>query len=277
MVKSPVIVFLLLGCVLSWSVVSAQESYLLKVRPKAGAEYHFISTVSISVKNGTEAVMSTVMEQSIVSKITTSDTLSVTMTEKIEKIKGSTSSMGRSFEFDTSNPMAGNPTMNAQMEQLVGKEMVSRIKSNGVFVDGDDPFEGLTGSQSNTSDFRTLTGNVRFPDYALKIGDAWTVVDTIENQGMTTISHTTWTLQEIKDDLAILSAKGIGSIAGNPPTLPDGKVEGTMNSTGSTKVELHSGISRESKLWVEAKMNMIYNGQTQALTSVTESAIRSVH
>lgn len=276
MIKSPVIVLFFLSCMASWSAVDAQESYLLKIQPKAGSEYRFISNVNISVTNGNEAVMSTSMEQSIVSKITASDLQLVTTTETVEKIKGSSTSMGRTFDFDTSNPMAGNPTMNAQMEQLVGKEMVSRLKPNGTFVGGNNPFEALTGG-SNASDFRTITGNVRFPDYALKIGDSWTVIDTLKYQGMTNITHTTWTLQEIKGELAILSATGVGTIAGAPPMLPDGKVEGTMSSKGSAKIELLTGISHEANLRIEAKMNMSYSGQTQALTSVTESAAKLVN
>lgn len=277
MIKSPVIVFLLLSCVVSWSVVYAQETYLLKIQPKAGSEYRFLSTVSISVNNGAEAVMGTIMEQNIVSKITAVDAQLVVLTEKIEKIKGSSTSMGRTFEFDTSNPMAGNPTMNAQMEQLVGKDMVSRIKPNGTFVAGDNPFENLMGSQSGASDFRTLTGNVRFSGETLKIGDSWTVIDTIENQGMTNITQTVWTLQEVKGDLAILSATGTGRITGSPLMLPEGKVEGTMSSKGSAKIELHTGISREANLRIDAKMNMSYSGQTQVLNSVTESAARQVN
>lgn len=276
MIKYPVI-FLLLSCLFSWPGLYGQESYLLKIQPKAGTEYRFISNVNVSVTNGQETVMSTQMEQSIVSKITASDAQLVATSERVEKIKGSSTSMGRTFDFDTSNPMAGNPTMNAQMEQLVGKDMVSRFKPNGVFVASDNPFEAASGGPSSASDFRTLTGNARFPDYALKIGDSWTVVDTIHNQGMTNILHTTWMLQEIKDDLAILSATGIGSIAGTPPMLPDGKVEGTMSSKGSAKIELHTGISREANLRIEAKMNMSYSGQTQVLTSVTESAARQVN
>lgn len=277
MIKNPVIVVSLLSCLVSWSAVDAQETYLLKVQPKAGAEYRFISNVSISVSNGAEAVMGTTMEQNIVSKITASDAQSVALTERVEKIKGSSTSMGRTFDFDTSNPTAGNPTMNAQMEQLVGKDMTSRIKPNGIFIAGDNPFENLTGNQSTTSDFRTLTGNVRFPDSALKIGDSWTVIDTIINQGMTNITQTVWTLQEVKEEVAILSATGTGNIAGSPPMLPDGKVQGTMSSTGTAKIELKTGIAQEASMRIEAKMNMDYGGQTQVLTSVTESAARRVN
>lgn len=277
MIKSPVIAFLLLNVVISGSVVYAQEAYLLKIQPQAGTAYRFLSTVSISVKNGADAVMGTSMEQSIVSKITAADAQLVTISETIEKIKGSSTSMGRTFEFDTSNPMAGNPTMNAQFEQLVGKSMVSRIRSNGTFVAGDNPFENLVGGQNGSADFRTLTGNVRFPDEALKIGESWTVIDTVSNQGMTNITQTVWTLQEVKDDLAILSATGTGSIAGSPPMLPDGKVQGTMSSIGAAKVELKTGIAREASLRIEAKMNLDYGGQIQELTSVTESAAKQVN
>lgn len=277
MIKSPVIAFLLLNVVISGSVVYAQEAYLLKIQPQAGTAYRFLSTVSISVKNGADAVMGTSMEQSIVSKITAADAQLVTISETIEKIKGSSTSMGRTFEFDTSNPMAGNPTMNAQFEQLVGKSMVSRIRPNGTFVAGDNPFENLVGGQNGSADFRTLTGNVRFSDEALKIGESWTVIDTVSNQGMTNITQTVWTLQEVKDDLAILSATGTGSIAGSPPMLPDGKVQGTMSSTGAAKVELKTGIAREASLRIEAKMNLDYGGQIQELTSVTESAAKQVN
>lgn len=277
MIKNPVIVFFLLSCLVSWSSLEAQETYLLKVQPKAGSEYRFVSNVNISVNNGAEAVMGTAMEQSIISKVTASSAQEVALTERVEKIKGSSTSMGRTFDFDTSNPMAGNPTMTAQMEQLVGKDMVSRMKPNGTFVASNNPFESLTGSQSNPSDFRTTTGNVRFPDYALKIGDSWTVIDTINNQGMTNITQTVWTLQEVKEEIAVLSATGTGVIAGSPPMLPDGKVQGTMSSSGTAKIELNTGIAREASMRIEAKMNMDYAGQTQVLTSVTESAARRVN
>ena len=276
MIKYPVI-FLLLCSVFSYSGLYGQESYLLKIQPKAGTEYRFTNNVNVSVTSGDDAVMSTNMMQNIVSKITASSTAEVSMTEKVEKIKGSSTSMGRTFDFDTSNPMAGNPTMNAQMEQLVGKEMVSRFKPNGVFVAGDNPFEGIAGGSSNASDFRNITGGVRFSDQAIKISESWTVVDTLKNQGITTISYTTWTLQEIKDDLAILSSTGTGNIAGQPPMMPDGKVEGTMTARGSATIELQSGICRESSQRIEAKMNMSYSGQTQLLTSVTETAVKRVN
>ena len=276
MIKYPVI-FLLLCSVFSYSGLYGQDSYLLKIQPKAGTEYRFTNNVNVSVTSGDDAVMSTNMMQSIVSKITASSTAEVSMTEKVEKIKGSSTSMGRTFDFDTSNPMAGNPTMNAQMEQLVGKEMVSRFKPNGVFVAGDNPFEGIAGGSSNASDFRNITGGVRFSDQAIKISESWTVVDTLKNQGITTISYTTWTLQEIKDDLAILSSTGTGNIAGQPPMMPDGKVEGTMTAKGSATIELQSGICRESSQRIEAKMNMSYSGQTQQLTSVTETAVKRVN
>ena len=221
--------------------------------------------------------MNTNMAQNIVSKITASSPTEVSMTEKVEKIKGSSTSMGQTFDFDTSNPMAGNPTMNAQMEQLVGKEMVSRFKPNGVFVGGNNPFEGIVGASGSASDFRNITGGVRFSDEAIKIGESWTVVDTIQKQGMTTVSYTTWTLQEIKDDLVILSSTGTGNIAGQPPMMPDGKVEGTMTVKGSATIELKSGICRESSQRIEAKMNMSYSGQTQQLTSVTETVLKRVN
>lgn len=274
--KNP-ICFVLLSLAIGLQALCAQEGYWLKIQPKAGTEYRFINNVNISVTSGDEAVMSTNMAQNIVSKITSSSPTEVSMTEKVEKIKGSSTSMGRTFDFDTSNPMAGNPTMNAQMEQLVGKEMVSRFKPNGVFVAGSTPFEGTTAGSSNASDFRNITGGVRYAEQAIKISESWTVVDTIQNQGMTTISYTTWTLQEIKDDLAILSCKGTGNINGHPPTIPDGKVEGTMNATGSATIELQSGICRESSQRIEAKMNMSYSGQTQQLTSVTETAVKRVN
>ena len=276
MINYPVI-FLLLCSVFSYSGLYGQDSYLLKIQPKAGTEYRFTNNVNVSVSSGDDAVMSTNMMQNIVSKITASSTAEVSMTEKVEKIKGSSTSMGRTFDFDTSNPMAGNPTMNAQMEQLVGKEMVSRFKPNGVFVAGDNPFEGLAGGSSNASDFRNITGGVRFSDQAIKISESWTVVDTLKNQGITTISYITWTLQEIKDDLAILSSTGTGNIAGQPPMMPDGKVEGTMTAKGSATIELQSGICRESSQRIEAKMNMSYSGQTQQLTSVTETAVKRVN
>ena len=276
MINYPVI-FLLLCSVFSYSGLYGQDSYLLKIQPKAGTEYRFTNNVNVSVSSGDDAVMSTNMMQNIVSKITASSTTEVSMTEKVEKIKGSSTSMGRTFDFDTSNPMAGNPTMNAQMEQLVGKEMVSRFKPNGVFVAGDNPFEGLAGGSSNASDFRNITGGVRFSDQAIKISESWTVVDTLKNQGITTISYITWTLQEIKDDLAILSSAGTGNIAGQPPMMPDGKVEGTMTAKGSATIELQSGICRESSQRIEAKMNMSYSGQTQQLTSVTETAVKRVN
>lgn len=274
--KNP-ICFVLLSLAIGLQALCGQESYWLKIQPKAGTEYRFINNVNISVTSGDEAVMSTNMAQNIVSKITASSPTEVSMTEKVEKIKGSSTSMGRTFDFDTSNPMAGNPTMNAQMEQLVDKEVVSRFKPNGLFVASDNPFEGITGGSSSASDFRNITGGVRYAEQAIKIGESWTVVDTIQNQGMTTISYTTWTLQEVKDDLAILSCKGSGNIAGQPPMIPDGKVEGTMSATGSATIELLSGICRESNQRIEAKMNMSYSGQTQQLTSVTETAVKRVN
>lgn len=275
--KNP-ICFVLLSLAIGLQALCAQESYWLKIQPKAGTEYRFINNVNISVTSGDEAVMSTNMAQNIVSKITASSPTEVSMTEKIEKIKGSGTSMGSTFDFDTSNPMAGNPTMNAQMEQLVGKEMVSRFKPNGLFVAGDNPFEGIIGGPSSASDFRNITGGVRYAEQAIKINESWTVVDTMQNQGMTTISYTTWTLQEIKDDLAILSCKGTGNITGRPLMLPDdGKVEGTMTATGSATIELQSGICRESNQRIEAKMNMSYSGQTQQLTSVTETEVKRVN
>lgn len=274
--KNP-ICLVLLSLAICLQSLGAQDSYLLKIQPKAGAEYRFTNNVNVSVISGAEAVMSTNMAQNIVSKIIASSQEEVSMTEKIEKVKGSSTSMGHTFDFDTSNPMAGNPTMNAQMEQLVGKEMVSRFKPNGLFVAGDNPFEGIAGGSSSASDFRNITGGVRYAEQAIKIGESWTVVDTVQNQGMTTISYTTWTLQEIKEDLAILSSTGTGNIAGQPPMIPDGKVEGTMTAKGSATIELQSGICRESSQRIEAKMNMSYSGQTQQLTSVTETAVKRVN
>ncbi|MDX2070488.1 MAG: DUF6263 family protein [Haliscomenobacter sp.] len=274
--KNP-ICFVLLSLAIGLQSLCAQDSYWLKIQPKAGTEYRFINNVSISVVSGGEALMSTSMEQNVVSKILATSPEEVSMTEKIEKIKGSSTSMGRTFDFDTSNPMAGNPTMNAQMEQLVGKELVSRFKPNGLYVSGNNPFEGIAGGSSNASDFRNITGGVRYAEQAIKIGESWTVVDTIQNQGMTTISYTTWTLQEIKDDWAILSSAGTGNIAGQPPMMPDGKVEGTMTAKGSATIELQSGICRESSQRIEAKMNMSFEGQTQQLTSVTETAVKRVN
>lgn len=275
--KNP-ICFVLLSLAIGLQPLCAQEGYWLKIQPKAGTEYRFQSNVNISIKNGGDApVMTTQMEQSITSKVTGVSPQEVALSEKVEKIKGSSTSMGRTFDFDTSNPMAGNPTMNAQMEQLVGKDVISRIKPNGAFIAGNAPFESLMGGQSGGSEFRAITGNVRFPDYALKIGDSWTLVDTVLNQGMTNITTTVWTLQAIKDDLAILSSSGTGTIAGVPPMLPDGKIEGTLSAAGSAKVELSTGISREAALKIDAKMNMVYAGQTQAVTSITESVSKLVN
>jgi hypothetical protein len=127
------------------------------------------------------------------------------------------------------------------------------------------------GAQSGSSDFRPLTGNVRFPNYALKIGDSWTVIDTVLNQGMTNITTTVWTLQDVVDDLVTLSSSGTGTITGTPPNLPDAKIEGTLTAKGSAKIELSTGVSRESALKIDAKMNMAYAGQNQEVTSVTES------
>ena len=274
--KNP-ICFVLLSLAIGLQSLCAQDSYWLKIQPKAGAEYRFINNVSISIIREEETVMNSNMAQNIVSKILATSQEEVSMTEKIEKVKGSSTSMGRTFDFDTSNPMAGNPTMNAQMEQLVGKELVSRFKPSGVFVGGNNPFEGIAGGSSNAADFRNITGGVRFADQAIKIGESWTVVDTIQNQGMTTISYTTWTLKEIKDDLAILSSAGTGNIAGQPPMIPGGKVEGTMTASGSALIELQSGICRESSKRIEAKMNMSFDGQTQQMTSVTETVLKRVN
>jgi hypothetical protein len=59
--------------------------------------------------------------------------------------------------------------------------------------------------------------------------------------------------------------------------IPDGKVEGTMTAKGSATIELQSGICRESSQRIEAKMNMSFSGQTQQLTSVTETAVKRVN
>jgi len=253
----------------------AQEAYILKLQPQPGTEYRFQTMIKTQVNSSNgELSMSTQMEHGLSSRVKAVSDAAITLMEKIENIKGNAKSMGVDINFDTDKPTEGNPTMMGQLNQMVGKSVTSQIKPNGVFISGEPLGAGLIGGSDTGADFRTISGNARFPADAVKIGESWTVIDTIINQGMLTVATTVWTFKAIEDDLAVLVSSGQGTIAGSPLTAPEAKIKGTLIAEGFSKVELKTGVSREASHKIRAQMEMDYQGNKQNMTSETESVSR---
>ena len=274
--KSPAFV-IFLGLILGCMPLFAQEAYILKLQPQPGAEYRFQTMIKTQVNSSNgELSMSTQMEHGLSSRVKAVSDAAITLMEKIENIKGNAKSMGVDINFDTDKPTEGNPTMMGQLSQVVGKSVTSQIKPNGVFISGEPLGAGLIGGSDTGADFRTISGNARFPADAVKIGESWTVIDTIINQGMLTVATTVWTFKAIEDDLAVLVSSGQGTIAGSPLTAPEAKIKGTLIAEGFSKVELKTGVSREASHKIRAQMEMDYQGNKQNMTSETESVSRMV-
>ena len=272
--KSPAFV-IFLGLILGCMPLFAQEAYILKLQPQPGAEYRFQTMIKTQVNSSNgELSMSTQMEHGLSSRVKAVSDAAITLMEKIENIKGNAKSMGVDINFDTDKPTEGNPTMMGQLSQIVGKSVTSQIKPNGVFISGEPLGAGLIGGSDTGADFRTISGNARFPADAVKIGESWTVIDTIINQGMLTVATTVWTFKAIEDDLAVLVSSGQGTIAGSPLTAPEAKIKGTLIAEGFSKVELKTGVSREASHKIRAQMEMDYQGNKQNMTSETESVSR---
>ncbi|MBK9490276.1 MAG: hypothetical protein IPO07_16975 [Haliscomenobacter sp.] len=272
--KSPAFV-IFLGLILGCMPLFAQEAYILKLQPQPGAEYRFQTMIKTQVNSSNgELSMSTQMEHALSSRVKAVSDAAITLVEKIENIKGNAKSMGVDINFDTDKPTEGNPTMMGQLSQIVGKSVTSQIKPNGVFISGEPLGAGLIGGSDTGADFRTISGNARFPVDAVKIGESWTVIDTIINQGMLTVATTVWTFKAIEDDLAVLVSSGQGTIAGSPLTAPEAKIKGTLIAEGFSKVELKTGVSREASHKIRAQMEMDYQGNKQNMTSETESVSR---
>lgn len=272
--KSPAFV-IFLGLILGCMPLFAQEAYILKLQPQPGAEYRFQTMIKTQVNSSNgELSMSTQMEHGLSSRVKAVSDAAITLMEKIENIKGNAKSMGVDINFDTDKPTEGNPTMMGQLSQVVGKSVTSQIKPNGVFISGEPLGAGLIGGSDTGADFRTISGNARFPADAVKIGESWTVIDTIINQGMLTVATTVWTFKAIEDDLAVLVSSGQGTIAGSPLTAPEAKIKGTLIAEGFSKVELKTGVSREASHKIRAQMEMDYQGNKQNMTSETESVSR---
>lgn len=272
--KSPAFV-IFLGLILGCMPLFAQEAYILKLQPQPGAEYRFQTMIKTQVNSSNgELSMSTQMEHGLSSRVKAVSDAAITLMEKIENIKGNAKSMGVDINFDTDKPTEGNPTMMGQLSQVVGKSVTSQIKPNGVFISGEPLGAGLIGGSDTGADFRTISGNARFPVDAVKIGESWTVIDTIINQGMLTVATTVWTFKAIEDDLAVLVSSGQGTIAGSPLTAPEAKIKGTLIAEGFSKVELKTGVSREASHKIRAQMEMDYQGNKQNMTSETESVSR---
>ena len=272
--KSPAFI-IFLGLTLGGMPLFAQEAYILKLQPQPGAEYRFQTMIKTQVNSSNgELSMSTQMEHGLSSRVKAVSDAAITLMEKIENIKGNAKSMGVDINFDTDKPTEGNPTMMGQLSQVVGKSVTSQIKPNGVFISGEPLGAGLIGGSDTGADFRTISGNARFPADAVKIGESWTVIDTIINQGMLTVATTVWTFKAIEDDLAVLVSSGQGTIAGSPLTAPEAKIKGTLIAEGFSKVELKTGVSREASHKIRAQMEMDYQGNKQNMTSETESVSR---
>ena len=272
--KSPAFV-IFLGLILGCMPLFAQEAYILKLQPQPGTEYRFQTMIKTQVNSSNgELSMSTQMEHGLSSRVKAVSDAAITLMEKIENIKGNAKSMGVDINFDTDKPTEGNPTMMGQLSQVVGKSVTSQIKPNGVFISGEPLGAGLIGGSDTGADFRTISGNARFPADAVKIGESWTVIDTIINQGMLTVATTVWTFKAIEDDLAVLVSSGQGTIAGSPLTAPEAKIKGTLIAEGFSKVELKTGVSREASHKIRAQMEMDYQGNKQNMTSETESVSR---
>lgn len=269
--KSPAFI-IFLGLILGCMPLFAQEAYILKLQPQPGAEYRFQTMIKTQVNSSNgELSMSTQMEHALSSRVKAVSDSAITLVEKIEKIKGNAKSMEVDINFDTDKPTEGNPTMMGQLSQVVGKSVTSQIKPNGVFISGEPLGAGLIGGSDTGADFRTISGNARFPADAVKIGESWTVIDTIINQGMLTVATTVWTFKAIEDDLALLVSSGQGTIAGSPLTAPEAKIKGTLIAEGFSKVELKTGVAREASHKIRAQMEMNYQGSKQNMTSETES------
>ncbi|AEE49188.1 hypothetical protein [Haliscomenobacter hydrossis] len=274
--KNPALI-IFLGLTLGGMPLFAQESYILKLQPQPGAEYHFQTMIKTQVNSSNgELSMSTQMEHGLSSQVKAVSDAAITLMEKIENIKGNAKSMGVDINFDTDKPTEGNPTMMGQLSQVVGKSVTSQIKPNGVFISGEPLGAGLIGGSDTGADFRTISGNARFPADSVKIGESWTVIDTIINQGMLTVATTIWTFKAIEDDLAVLVSSGQGTIAGSPLTAPEAKINGTLIAEGFSKVELKTGVAREAANKIKAQMEMDYQGNKQNMTSETESVSRMV-
>lgn len=275
--KNPIFV-IFLGLTLGCMPLFAQEAYILKLQPKTGAEYRFQTRIKTQVNGSNDEIsMSTQMEHTLSSRVKAVSDSTITLVEKIENIKGNAKSMGVDINFDTDKPTEGNPTIMGQLSQMVGKSVTSQIKPNGVFISGEPLGAGLIGGSSAGADFRTISGNARFPTDSVKIGESWTVIDTILNQGLLTVATMVWTYKAVEDELAVLVSSGQGTIVGSPLTTPEASLKGTLTTEGFVKVDLKTGVSREATHKIKAQMEMVFDGTKQNMTSETESVSRQVN
>ncbi len=297
---------LLIGLVLLLTVISigsdcfagAGDKIDLKLNLTAGQKFGSKTTVfqkTSQTMNG-QAITSTqditIETISEVLAVDAENIATIKMTYESLRAKGSVSSPGGSFEYDSANPdeNADNPQaamMSQMFKNMNGVEFVVKVSNKGQIVDVegfDEMLEKMFSVMEDPEEAKAMSDMMKnfmdedklkemnsemfaaFPDGAVGIGDMWDNIISIGGAGMPIDVDTTYMLKERKDGTAVLGVTSKMDMGNEDSKLIEVKgmkmnmqLTGTQN--GTMKIDEATG-------WViggETTMN--FSGSVKILPS----------
>lgn len=167
-------------------------------------------------------------------------------------IKASGETMGMKFDFDSetgkSSGMQGEQ-MATNMKKMIGEYTEMEIDKLGKIIKTTNSPALDEGDKKRKGGMENFNFNT-FPDKKIKVGDTWESSIDQEMDKMMVVIKTTHKLVSVKDGIAEISIDGTFSLKEGAP----GKITGTQK--GTTKIEIATGISRESVIDQDIDMEM---------------------
>ncbi len=297
---------LLIGLVILLSVISVGSDCLagagdkidLKLNLTAGQKFGSKTIVSQKVSqtmNGQAITSAQDITIEVISEVLSVDAeniATVKMTYESFRAKGSVSSPGGSFEYDSDNPTAdpNNPQaamMSQMFNRMKGVEFVMKLSDKGQIVDVegfDEMLEKMFSVMEDPEQAKAMIDMMKnimsedklkemnsemfatFPDGAVGIGDMWDNIISVGGAGMPIDIDTTYMLKERKDGVAVLGVTSKMDMGNEDSKLIE--VEGMKMNMQLTGTQNGTMKIDEATGWViggETTMN--FSGSVKILPS----------
>jgi hypothetical protein len=217
----------------------------LKLNLTKGTKYDMkISMVSNAEMNMMGQAVSTTSDMNMgmdyeVVDVLPSGNFLVRSTFKTIKLTGET--MGMKYDYDSETGKATGmqaEQMQQSMKKKIGEYTEMEMAKNGTIV-STKMSPGLSDGKSNKKGGFENFNYTIFPEKKIKVGDTWESDIEQEMEGMVLVLKSKYKLVSVKDGLAEISMDGTIDIK------PGGKGKISGTQTGTSKIEIATGMNKE--------------------------------
>ncbi len=246
-----------------------KQKHMVRFSFKAGAVRHTVMTqdMVMTVNIGAEDIATKVKTTSWSTTTTKSATGNIAgIEQKVTRVKAFADSITMKVDYD-SNDEDSDPGALEVLANMVGQKTTMKLSDQGkisdvVMPDDADQFKAA-GMDMEQIMSQTVT---QLPDHPIAIGESWKVQQKISvGQFGKMDSETTYTLLLINKEFISLKHSMVCDTEN--VVIPGGMTFDTMKATGTSKIELRTGMPIEMNLTMTTKVS----GQVKMDMSMTQS------